>query len=419
MQILSVTGGAPLYGSVSIHGAKNSVLPILAAAVLCQSPCVLHNCPQIEDVSAALEILEYLGCRTERQGGSIFVDARQMTACDIPPELAGRMRSSIVFLGALAARMGQARIALPGGCPLGARPIDLHLAALRAMGAEIAADGESVHCRAEKLHGVHIRLPFPSVGATENILLAATRCSGCMTVENAAMEPEITDLIGFLRSAGANIAGAGTAELTVHGGAPLHGTTYTVLPDRIETATYLCAAAACGGKLELRRTAGELLSPVITALRASGCKIEQRHNTLQIISDGRLNAPGKIVTAPYPGFPTDAQAPLMAALLRAKGESEFVETIFENRLRHTAQLRKMGARIVTDGQRAVVSGVERLYGAALQAQDLRAGAALVIAALSADGKSEISGVKHIKRGYDSLEENLKSLGADIKTVEIA
>lgn len=253
MQILSVTGGAPLYGTVPIHGAKNSVLPILAAAVLCRSPCVLHNCPQIEDVDTALEILKCLGCRSERRGGSLFVDASGMDGCEIPVELAGKMRSSIVFLGPVLARRGKARLALPGGCPLGARPIDLHLMALRAMGAEVEMEGGHVCAKAQMLAPAKIALPFPSVGATENAMLAATGCTGCTEIWNAAREPEIVDLAGFLRSAGAEISGAGGGHITVCGGAPLHGTTYTVLPDRIETATYLCAAAACGGVVTLRQ----------------------------------------------------------------------------------------------------------------------------------------------------------------------
>ena len=391
MQILSVTGGAPLYGTVPIHGAKNSVLPILAAAVLCRSPCVLHNCPQIEDVDTALEILKCLGCRSERRGGSLFVDASGMDGCEIPVELAGKMRSSIVFLGPVLARRGKARLALPGGCPLGARPIDLHLMALRAMGAEVEMEGGHVCAKAQTLAPAKIALPFPSVGATENAMLAATGCTGCTEIWNAAREPEIVDLAGFLRSAGAEISGAGGGHITV------------------------CS----GGDVTLRQASAETCRPLIALLRESGCTIEERHDVLRISCAGRLKAPERVTTGPYPGFPTDAQAPLMAALLRAEGRTEFVETIFENRLRHAEQLRKMGADICVDGRKAVVTGVERLNGAELLAEDLRGGAALVIAALSAEGKSSVSGVKHIKRGYDRLEENLKSLGADIKTVEIS
>ena len=419
MQSLMITGGAPLIGSVAIHGAKNSVLPILAAAVLCQSPCVLHNCPQIEDVSTALSILRRLGCRVERQGSTIFVDPRGLYACEVPPELARKMRSSVIFLGALTARTGQAAVALPGGCPLGARPIDLHRMALEALGAETALDAGKITCRMKKSRPARITFPFPSVGATENAMLAAMGCRGTVVIENAAREPEIADLAGFLRSAGAEIRGIGSGTLTIEGGKPLHGTTYTILPDRIETATYLCAAAACGGDVTLRQTDGQTLLPVLDALRASGCTISERPGILRIRAEGRRTSPGRIVTRPYPGFPTDAQALMMAAVLRAEGETVFEETIFEDRLRHTAELQKMGAEICVQASTAIVRGVPVLHGATVQAGDLRGGAALVAAALSAEGNSQVLGVKHIKRGYDRLEENLKSLGAAIKTVEIS
>ena len=269
MQSLMITGGAPLIGSVAIHGAKNSVLPILAAAVLCQSPCVLHNCPQIEDACTALSILRRLGCRVERQGSTIFVDPRGLYACEVPPELARKMRSSVIFLGALTARTGQAAVALPGGCPLGARPIDLHRMALEALGAETALDAGKITCRMKKSRPARITFPFPSVGATENAMLAAMGCRGTVVLENAAREPEIADLACFLRSAGAEIRGIGSGTLTIEGGRPLHGTDYTILPDRIETATYLCAAAACGGDVTLRQTDGRTLLPVLDELRAS------------------------------------------------------------------------------------------------------------------------------------------------------
>ena len=410
MQSLMITGGAPLIGSVAIHGAKNSVLPILAAAVLCQSPCVLHNCPQIEDVSTALSILRRLGCCVEQQGSTIFVDPRALYACEVPPELARKMRSSVIFLGALTARTGQAAVA---------RPIDLHRMALEALGAETALDAGKITCRMENPRPARITFPFPSVGATENAMLAAMGCRGTVVLENAAREPEITDLAGFLRSAGAEIRGIGSGTLTIEGGKPLHGTTYTILPDRIETATYLCAAAACGGDVTLRQTDGQTLLPVLDALRASGCTISERPGILRIRAEGRRTSPGRIVTRPYPGFPTDAQALMMAAVLRAEGETVFVETIFEDRLRHTAELRKMGAEICVKENTALVRGVPVLHGATVQAGDLRGGAALVAAALSAEGNSQVLGVKHIKRGYDRLEENLKSLGAAIKTVEIS
>lgn len=418
MEVLSLVGGLPLAGVIPVHGAKNSVLPILAACTLCGGPCVLHNCPHIRDVEATLSILSHLGCWVGRSGEDLLVDAGPLTGCTVPYDLACRMRSSILFLGALAARKGQADIALPGGCPLGARPIDLHLMALRQMGAEMLLTKKGVTCRADRLKGAHITLPFPSVGATENALLAAVAADGQVRISGAALEPEITDLIGFLTAAGAEITGAGTSELTIIGGRSLHGTEYTVMPDRIETATYLCAAAACGGDVTVTNTAPETLLPVLEVLERAGCAILQGTDTIRLCAQERLYAPGEIITGPYPAFPTDAQALVMAALLRAEGETVFRETIFENRLHHVYQLQKLGADIRISGQNALVRGVGQLHGADLTAGDLRGGAAMAAAALSAEGKSAIFGVKHIKRGYDNLDGKLQRLGAQINYVEI-
>lgn len=419
MEVLSVCGGRPLGGTAVIHGAKNSVLPVLAACVLCRSPCVLHNCPNIDDVQSALQILRYLGCTAERSGSTVCVDASHVDTCRIPQELAGKMRSSIIFLGAILSRLGCAELALPGGCPLGARPIDLHIAALRQMGAVCDCSQKCVCCSAGKLHEASIALPFPSVGATENALLAALGCEGTVRIQNAAREPEVTDLVRFLLSAGAKISGAGTAELTVCGGAPLHGTTYTILPDRIETASFLCAAAGCGGDVTLLRTQRAPSEAVCRLLERCGCEITEGRDTLRIRADRRLRAShDTIVTAPYPGFPTDAQAPMMAALLRAEGESRICETIFENRFHHVPQLRKLGADIALCGQTACIRGTQRLHGAAMHAEDLRGAMALVVGALQAEEESTITGIKHLRRGYDNLEENLRALGADVKCVEI-
>lgn len=419
MQVLSVCGGAPLRGTAVIHGAKNSVLPILAACVLCRSPCVLHNCPNIDDVQSALQILRHLGCKAERSGSTVCVDAAHMDTHQIPPHLAGRMRSSIIFLGAILARLGNAELALPGGCPLGERPIDLHIAALRQMGASCACAPGCVCCCAQRLHAAKITLPFPSVGATENAILAALGCEGTVEIGNAAREPEITDLVRFLLSAGAKIEGAGTANLCVCGGTPLHGTTYTIMPDRVETASFLCAAAGCGGDVTLARASRTELSAVCEVLQQCGCTITSGHDALRIRAPERLLACKKtIVTAPYPGFPTDVQAPMMAALLRAEGESRICETIFESRFHHVPQLRKLGADIALCGQTACVRGAAHLRGAQMQAEDLRGAMALVIGALQAEAESTISGIKHLRRGYDNMEENLRALGADVKCVEI-
>ncbi|MBQ5748978.1 MAG: UDP-N-acetylglucosamine 1-carboxyvinyltransferase [Oscillospiraceae bacterium] len=418
MQILSVRGGRPLFGTVNISGAKNSVLPILAASVVCRGPCVLHNCPKIDDVEHELGILRDLGCRVGRDGATLYIDASEMDGWSVPAFRANKMRSSIIFLGAIVSRMRRASIALPGGCPLGKRPIDLHIGALTQMGAQFDVYDDRIECRADRLHGCLIALPFPSVGATENAILAALSAEGKVQIQNAALEPEITDLVRFLRSAGAQITGDGTGVLEITGNMPLHGTTYTVMPDRIETATFACAAAACGGDVTLRRTEAAHIEPIIKMLDACGCEIKQYTDSMRIVSSGRMLSPGDVVTAPYPGFPTDAQAVMMAAVLKAQGCTRFEETIFENRLGHTAQFSKMGAKIVQCGQSAVVCGTQKLHGAVLHAHDLRGGAALVIAALSAEGNSAVTGVKHIRRGYDHFEEKLQNLGADIECIDI-
>lgn len=417
MQVFEVTGGRALEGTVTVSGAKNSVLPIMAACLVIGEICVLHNCPDISDVSCAEQILRELGCEIVRQGSTLWIDARKSGGSRVLPAVSGEMRSSVLFLGALSAARGEANIAFPGGCRLGKRPIDLHLQALRELGAEAEQTETGVVCRAERLHGGQITLAYPSVGATENAILCAMGARGEVLLRNAAQEPEIDDLIAFLRSAGASIRKNGS-EICIHGGKPLHSTTYTIMPDRIEAATYLCALAGCGGKLCLKRAAPEVMEPVLSVLRQCGCEIRSECDTLYIRREGRLLMPDTVVTQPYPGFPTDVQAPLMAALLCARGEGQIVETVFEDRLRHVRQMKKLGADITVSGRVAIVRGVERLHAADLQAQDLRAGAALTIAALCAEGKSRISGVKYIKRGYDKIEESLAALGAGIKCVEI-
>lgn len=413
MQVLSAAGGLELRGTVRIHGAKNSVLPILAASVLCEQPCVIHNCPDISDVETALEILSALGCRWQRAGNTLRVDSTMLSGTQIPAEPARRMRCSVVFAGALLARCGRAAVPLPGGCPLGKRPVDLHLAGFTAMGAAVSVSDGVIDCRCESLRPAEIVLPFPSVGATENLLLAAMGCGGETVILGAAREPEIEDLARFLQSCGAGIEGAGTERISVFGGRPLHGTEYTVMADRMEAATYLCACAGCGGDVTLAGAEKKTVQPVIEVLQTCGCGIAEDGAGLRIRSGGRLHMAGRIETAPHPGFPTDAQALLMAALARAEGELEIRETIFENRFRHVPELQKLGADVTVCGDTARLRGTAVLHGAALQAADLRGAAALVIGALQAEEKSVITGVKHLKRGYDNLEKNLRSLGADI------
>lgn len=417
MEALVIKGGKPLRGTVEISGAKNAVLPILAATMVRGGRYVLRNCPAITDVEQAAEIIRALGGQVERAGRTLYVDTAEAGGWRIPGNLMARMRASVLFLGALLARFGRAALTMPGGCPLGRRPIDLHLEAMARMGASVTMREGEILCTASRLHGGTVDFSFPSVGATENALLAATACCGTVVLRGAAREPEITDLIGFLRSMGADIEGAGTERLTIRGQAALDGTTYTILPDRIETATYLCAAAACGGEVTLDAADGSLLLPVLEALARAGCRIWQRRDQIMLRSDGALQAVPMLETAPYPGFPTDAQAPMMAALLRAKGESRITETIFEHRMAHVAQLRRFGAALALTGSTATIHGVERLHPARVEGGDLRGTAALILAALQAEGESTVFGLKHLDRGYDNLEGNLRRLGASMERID--
>ena len=418
MSYLSIEGGAPLHGELTIQGSKNSVLPVLAATILARDVCRIENCPRLRDVDASVAILRHLGCRVRRDGTALEVDTAPMARCDIPDELMREMRSSIIFLGAILARQGEAVLSYPGGCELGPRPIDLHLAALRELGAEITERYGELRCRAKCLRGTDITLAIPSVGATENAMMAAVCAPGETVIHNAAREPEIADLIGFLRAAGADISGAGTSSLQICGVSRLHGATYTILPDRIETATYLCMAAGCGGETELLRCDARLLLPVIERLREAGCEISADADRIVLRSSGRLLPLLPVSTAPYPGFPTDAQALLMAAVLKAAGGSEFRETIFERRFLHVPELRKLGADIQVAGSTARVRGVRQLHGAKLRAEDLRGAAALLTASMMAEGESELTGLCHLLRGYEKPEQNLKNLGASIKSVDI-
>ena len=416
MSAIIIRGGRPLSGSLTVQGAKNSVLPILAATLLSGEVCRIRHCPRLRDVETAMEILRHLGCRADWQGRDLLVDAADLTRWDVPDHLMSRMRSSVVFLGAILARCGQAEMTYPGGCELGARPIDLHLAALRSMGAAIQETGGRLVCRRERLTGTEIVLSLPSVGATENAMLAAVCAAGTTTITNAAREPEIVDLQGFLRAIGAKVHGAGSSVITVEGGVPLHGGSYAVMGDRIVAATYLAAAASAGGTVEVTGVDYRHLSTVSAVLREAGCDVQSGAESIRLRRDGPLQGVRPVRTAPYPGFPTDAQAPLMAALTRGKGCTVFVENIFESRYRHVDELSRMGADIRVEGRVAVVYGVPRLHGAQVRATDLRGGAALAVAALGAEGRSELTGVHHIDRGYQSLEGDLRRLGAEIRRI---
>lgn len=417
MELWRVSGGRRLSGSVRVQGAKNAVLPLLAASALTGCETELIHCPRLSDVDASLDILRRLGCRAGQEEDVVCVDSRDMTDFAIPPELTRRMRSSVVFLGAILARCGQARLSMPGGCELGARPIDLHLMAMEKLGARVECRNGEILCSAENgLRGAHIDLPLPSVGATENAMLAACGARGRTVITNAALEPEIVELQGFLRLMGADIAGAGGPVVTVEGFHPASRVGWRVMPDRIECATLLCACAAAGGDIELRGADHTQFAPVTDALAAMGCRVRADKYSLRLWRDGRLTGGQTIVTAPYPGFPTDAQPLMMAASLTAAGETVFVENIFENRYRQAEELMRLGADIRRHGRVAVVRGVKSLHGAPVSAHDLRGGAALVTAALAAHGQTVVSDPGYIARGYDGLDGTLRLLGADV-TVE--
>ena len=411
-----VRGGQALRGEISISGAKNSVLPILAATLLNGGRNVLHNCPDLRDVRSAIRILEHLGCKVVREGDTVTVDSAVVDRWDVPHELMREMRSSVIFLGPILARCGKARLSLPGGCEIGQRPIDLHLSALRKLGVSIREQGGDILCEASDLHGRDVILSFPSVGATENTMLTATACPGVTRVINAAREPEIADLQLFLQKAGATVQGGGESVITLTGETPRRDVEHTILPDRIETATFLCAAAACGGEVTLTNTEPEHVGTVIQCLLEAGCHIARAGRTITLRAESPLSGMSTVRTMPYPGFPTDAQAPLMAAACTGTGTTLFIETIFENRFRHVSELARMGADIRVSGRTALVTG-NPLRGARVRSTDLRGGAAMVVAALAARGESIIEDLNHIDRGYEGLEQKLTALGADIRRVE--
>lgn len=414
MAVLNITG-SPLSGTIRAHGAKNSVLPILAATLLNKNVSVITNCPDLADVHSSLRILRHLGCKAEFDNGVATVDSTNVTRVDIPESLMREMRSSVIFLGAILARTGHAEMSYPGGCELGTRPIDLHLASLKNMGAELTEENGNINCKAKYLVGTEIILSFPSVGATENIMIAACSAEGLTTIKNAAREPEIEDLQEFLCSMGAEIKGAGTSTVYIKGSREnLHGTTHRIMSDRIETATYLCAAAMAGGKIRIYDTIPEHNTAVLSVLSEAGCDISVEKDSITLCRHKPLRPMYPIRTMPYPGFPTDAQSPVMAVCTRSDGTTVFTENIFECRFRHVGELARMGADIRVEGRVAVICGVPKLYGARVSCTDLRGGAALVVAALGAEGITTISNLQHIDRGYEKLEETLAMLGVDVK-----
>ena len=417
MDKLVIDGGRRLSGELRVQGAKNAVLPILAATVLADGECVIHNAPRLRDVNKTDLVLTRLGCRVKREGNTITVSPADFCACRINEDLMREMRSSIIFLGAIISRCGTAAVGMPGGCPIGLRPIDLHLKGLRELGVEISEERGYINCRADTLKGAAIHLDFPSVGATENIMLASVYAEGETYISNAAREPEIADLANFLNLMGAKISGAGTGLIKIEGvKTRLRGAEYTVMPDRIAAATYLAAGAATGGEIFLRGAEPRHMEAMLHVLRDMGTEVRPLGDTIRLRSRGRLRGIHALRTMPYPGFPTDIQSPFMALAALADGTSVFTETIFENRFRHVDELVRMGADIKVEGRSAVVRGVKRLSGARLVARELRGGAALVIAALAADGQSEVTGTEYIDRGYEEIEKYISSCGGIIKRV---
>ena len=412
-----VEGGRTLQGEVRVQGSKNSALPILAASLLCRGESVLFNCPRLSDVEASLTILRYIGCTARREGDVLIVDTQSVTRSEIPSSLMHKMRSSIIFLGAMIARFDRVRMSFPGGCELGPRPIDLHLSALREMGVEICEDHGELDCRVnDVLHGANIALTIPSVGATENIMIAAATAEGTTIISNAAREPEITDLADYLNACGAKISGAGESTVIIDGVRHLSPASHAIIPDRIVAATLMSAAAVTGSDIRFKSIIPSHLESIIPVFRECGCEIESEGEGIVFRSPYRLTGPKLIRTMPYPGFPTDAQAPMMSVASVANGMTVFVENMFESRYSHVSELCRFGADIRVEGRVAVVDGVRRLLSAHVHARDLRGAAALVVAALCARGTSEVEGIEYLERGYEDLELILSSLGADIKKV---
>ena len=417
MEKLVVNGGKRLEGKVKISGAKNAVLPIIAASLLGTTPSILEEVPDLEDVRTISEVLGHLGVKVSYRNNNILdIDSSKITSCEAPYELVRKMRASFLIMGPLLARCGKAKISLPGGCAIGTRPIDLHLKGFDALGAKIDCGEGYIEASAPNgLKGARIYLDFPSVGATENIIMAACMAEGQTIIENPAHEPEIIDLVNYLNVMGANIKGAGTNIIKIEGVKELKGCNYTIIPDRIEAGTYMVAAAMTNGDVYIENALSEHLKPVIAKLKEAGVFIQEEINGIRVKGTGNIKAVD-IKTLPYPGFPTDMQAQLMAMLTIADGSGIVSETVFENRFMHVDELKRMGASIKVDGRSAIVEGVKKLSGCQVKATDLRAGAAMVLAGLVAEGETQIGCIHHIDRGYDGLVEKLCNLGADIKRI---
>lgn len=416
MKSYIVEGGRRLEGEVSVSGSKNASLPIIAATILNKGITKLYNVPKIHDTQVMFEILKYLGCKIKKNNGKIIIDATKVEKYEIPEHLMREMRSSVILAGALIGRLKKAKFSYPGGCDIGTRPIDLHLKVFENLGINIEENAGYIRCNCDKIVGTEISLDFPSVGATENAILASVLAEGTTTINNAAMEPEIVDLQNILNKMGANIVGAGSNIITVKGVKRLKDTSYKIMPDRIEAGTLLCSAVVTGGKIKLTDVIPEHLTPVLHKLEEYGCKIETTNNSITLQSSRKIKSVD-IKTMPYPGFPTDMQSVFASVLCTAKGTSIIVENIFENRYKYTNELKRMGAKITIEGRSAIIKGVRKLTGTNVKATDLRGGAALVVAALNAKGKTKIENIEYILRGYENLDKKLNKLGADIKIEE--
>ncbi len=416
MSVFIIDGGVPLKGTVRISGAKNAILPSLAACLLTEEKTILKDVPDLEDVHTMCNLLNSLGADTtfNKKDKEIIVNTSSINKYTAPYELVNQMRASFLVMGPLLARKGRAKVSLPGGCAIGSRPVDLHLKGFSALGANINTGHGYVEASVKgKLTGARIYLDFPSVGATENILMASVLAKGRTIIENAATEPEIVNLATLLVSMGANVTGAGTDTIRVVGTDRLHGTEHAIIPDRIEAGTFMLAAAITGGNVKIENVMTEHIKPISAKLRESGVEISEELGVVHVKSNPHLKAVD-IKTHPYPGFPTDMQAQMTSFLSRAEGTSMIVETIFENRFMHISELKRMGAKIKIDGRTAIIEGRVPFMGAQVKATDLRAGAALILAGLCADGKTEISSIHHIDRGYEKMEEKLRALGARIR-----
>ena len=417
MDKLSITGGSRLQGTVTISGAKNAALPILAGTLLATEPVTISNVPHLKDVTTMLALLQIMGVQvTVDDRAGVEIDASNVDSPQAPYELVKTMRASILVLGPLVARFGEADVSLPGGCAIGARPVNLHVAGLQAMGADVVVEEGFIKARAERLRGAHIVFDMVTVTGTENLLMAAVLADGETVLENAAREPEVTDLANFLVGMGAQIEGIGSSTLVVQGVERLGGTTYPVLPDRIETGTYLVAAAMTGGKIRAVNTAPDTLEAVLIKLAEAGASIETGEDWIEIDMQGRRPHSIDVRTAPYPAFPTDMQAQFCAMNAVADGVGTITETIFENRFQHVLEMQRMGADIQLEGHTAICTGVDTLTAAPVMATDLRASAGLVLAALAAEGDTIVDRIYHVDRGYERIEEKLRQLGASIRRV---